>query len=92
MISSCPLQEATADAEQRWAEEALAEVQAAEELALEEVEALEARPETQGGLSEVRIFRDFSRFFEIFGCQKYGEKLAKNKSKDPKLAVLRGYV
>ena len=36
-------QEATADAEQRWAEEALAEVQAAEDLAMEEVEAREAR-------------------------------------------------
>ena len=35
-------QEATADAEHRWAEEALAEVQAAEELAMEEVEAQEA--------------------------------------------------
>eukprot|EP00435_Cladocopium_sp_Y103_P048578 s691_g14.t1 len=37
------LQEATADAEQRWAEEALAEVQAAEDLAMEEVAMAEAR-------------------------------------------------
>ena len=43
--SQSPPQEATADAEQRWAEEALAEVQAAEELAMAEVvEGAEAEP------------------------------------------------
>ena len=83
MISPCPLQEATADAEQRWAEEALAEVQAAEELALEEVEALEAREARDAG----RPLRgeDFSRFFEIFGAKNMGKSWQRIRAKIPNL-------
>ena len=87
VISTTSSQEATADAEQRWAEEALAEVQAAEELAMEEVEAQEARRDfwSLGGAPG---------FVMIFGDPQVG-KVEESRGQtlgDAKLAVLRGFV